>query len=295
LVSPANAEAIGFLKRVASALVGIAGEAGLRPRVQIGEPWWWIMQDGRPCLYDAAAKAALGGTAIEIADVRTALSAGQVELLDAAGALLAASTAGITAAVKLADAAAETLLLVYLPGPLDPGAPEIKRANLPVDWASPAFDVLQLEDYEWVTGRRPDLRAAAFAEVQARLGYPVDEQHYLSGFVESGETREQWSPVLDAAAEARKRGVAEVFVWALPQVVRDGLTLFADSKEQEVEAFENVLFPIPIGAEASVAPGFSTNIVTARAGTNIATPTGARRGCASMRARECAAMRRWRL
>ncbi len=45
----------------------------------------------------------------------------------------------------------ESLLLVYLPTVLDPLAPEAKRANVPLDWASPAFDVLQLEDYDWVT------------------------------------------------------------------------------------------------------------------------------------------------
>lgn len=266
LVSPANGDAIAFLASVARKLVQIAQGAGLRPRVQIGEPWWWVTADGRPCVYDDAAQEAFGDAPVEIANVRGAMTAEQVALLDQAGALLADSTAAIAEAVKGQDASAETLLLVYLPGPLDPEAPEIKRANLPAGWSAPAFDVLQLEDYEWVTERRPALRAAAYAEASARLGYPVDRQHYLAGFVPSADSRAQWSDVLAAAGEARGRGVADVFLWALPQVVRDGLTIFADDEEQGMQAFEDIVFPIEIGIEASVLPGFSTNVVTSASG-----------------------------
>ena len=264
LVSPANAEAIDFLKRVALELVAISQEFGLRPQVQIGEPWWWVKPDGEICLYDDAAKAALGVNPIEIADVRGGLAAAQMQLLDDAGALLAASTASIAGAVKAAAPNAKTLLLAYLPTVLDETSPELQRANLPVGWAKPAFDVLQLEDYDWVTARRNARRDAAYAEVDLRLGYPRSEQHYLSGFVAAPEQRGQWQNIVDAATDAVKRGCAEVFLWALPQVLRDGLTIFG--KEQAVVPFDDVPFPIEIGQEASVAPAFSTSIVTSASG-----------------------------
>jgi uncharacterized protein (TIGR02217 family) len=264
LASPANGDAIDFLKRVALELVGISQDAGLRPQVQIGEPWWWVRADGAICLYDDAAKAALGGDPVEIADVRGTLTGAQRELLDEAGAVLAGSTAVIADAVKAADASATTLLLAYLPTVLDPAAPELKRANLPVGWAKPAFDVVQLEDYEWVTSGRVELRQAAYAEVEARLGYQTAEQHYFSGFVADPADRPQWRLILDAAVERAKRGCSEVFLWALPQVLRDSLTIFG--KEEAVEPFDDVSFPIEIGQEASVAPGFSTNIVTSASG-----------------------------
>lgn len=264
LVSPANADAIAFLARVAEALVSISQEFGLTPMVQIGEPWWWVTPAGAICLYDDAAKAAFGASPLEIADVRGALSSEQIALLDQAGELLSDSTAQIASAVKLAAPDARTLLLVYLPGPLDPQAPELRRANLPIGWSRPAFDVLQTEDYEWVTTGQSTHRASAYAQVDARLGYPRSEQHYLSGFVLSQEDREQWSGILAAAAEARTRGVAETFLWALPQVLRDGLTIFGE--ETLVTPFDEILFPIDIGAEASVSPGFSTNVVTSASG-----------------------------
>ena len=264
LLSPANGAAMQFLEAVAVQLASVADEAGLLPQVQIGEPWWWVTGSGAICLYDDAAKAALGGNPVPINNVRTNLTSAQKSLLDQAGSLLAASTAAIAGAVKKAAPTARTLLLAYLPTVLDPAAPELRRANLPVGWARPAFDVLQCEDYEWVTAGRTSVRTAAYAEVDERLGYPRSEQHYLSGFVADPTDREQWRNIIDAALDARARGCAEVFLWALPQVLRDGLTIFGE--ESILTPFEDVLFPIEIGQEASVAPNFSTNIVTSASG-----------------------------
>ena len=71
LLSPANATAMSYLRSVAQAFVAIAVAAGQPARFQIGEPWWWIMGDGRPCLYDDAARGAFGGSPVAIASVRT--------------------------------------------------------------------------------------------------------------------------------------------------------------------------------------------------------------------------------
>ncbi|HEX4761584.1 MAG TPA: DUF2460 domain-containing protein, partial [Sphingomicrobium sp.] len=264
LVSPANAAAIAFLADVAQHFAGIAQEAGLQPRVQIGEPWWWVTETGAIALYDDAARTAFGGSPVEIADVRGPLDGDQLALLDAAGTVLADSTATIADAVKQSDPNAKSLVLVYLPSVLDPDAPELRRANLPMGWARPAFDLLQLEDYEWVTSGRSGLRAAAYAQVDARLGYPRSEQHYLAGFVADDTQRGQWAGIINAAVEARKRGCAEVLIWALPQVLRDGLTIFGE--EQSVTPFDDVLFPLDIGMAATVSPTFSTNIVTSASG-----------------------------
>ena len=124
LVSPASAAGIAYLSDVAVALAGLSVEAGLAPQVQIGEPWWWVTASHGICLYDEAAKVALGGDPVAIDDVRGTLNAAQRDLLDAAGVLLAASTASIASAVKAAVPGATTLLLAYLPGSLDPVAPK---------------------------------------------------------------------------------------------------------------------------------------------------------------------------
>lgn len=263
LISPANADAIAFLAQVATELTETSVEFGLEPQIQIGEPWWWVTSAGALCLYDDAARAALGGSPVAIDDVHSPMTPEQLALLDQAGALLATSTAAICNGVRMAVPNATTLLLAYLPTILDSSSPELRRANLPVGWAKPAFDVLQLEDYEWVTEGRVAQRTAAYAEVEERLGYSIGQQHYLSGFVLDASERRNWRNVISAALEAQYRGASEVFLWALPQVLRDGLTLFGD---RPVIAFDDVSFPIEIGADASVSPGFSTNVVTSASG-----------------------------
>ncbi|MBU3078464.1 DUF2460 domain-containing protein [Sphingomonas quercus] len=266
LLSPANAQAMAYLQTVARAFAGIAAEGGIKVRFQIGEPWWWIMPDRRICLYDDASRSALSGNPPVIDDVRAAMSAAQTALLDQAGALLAASTAALRDAVLADHPGAETLILVYLPTVLDQASPEVKRANVPAGWASPAFDVLQLEDYDWTTADDAGATARGAAAMQARLGYPVERQHYFAGFVLRGEQRAQWRQIDGAAEAARRRGVADTFLWALPQVIRDGFVHFETGGEADVQAFDDILFPLALGLEASVAPAFSTAVVTTAAG-----------------------------
>jgi uncharacterized protein (TIGR02217 family) len=264
LLSPANAAAMAYLQAVAQAFLAIGAEAGLAPKFQVGEPWWWTVPgDGRPCLYDASAVAAFAPVAIPT--LRGPLEAAQTATLDRAGACLAASTAALVAAAKAAAPGCVAHLLTYLPTVLDRAAPEAKRANMPVGWASPAFDVLQLEDYDWVTEGDGASTAAGVAAAEARLGYPAARQHYLSGFVLKPEQAGQWAPIDRAAMAAQRRGVAASVLWALPQVMRDGFVHF-DEEEDEVEAFDDVLFPLALGKEAEVAPTFSTAILTSAGG-----------------------------
>jgi uncharacterized protein (TIGR02217 family) len=269
LLSPANAAAMGYLQAVARAFVFIQKEAGVPVKFQIGEPWWWIMPDGRICLYDAAATAAFGPLSVSISDIRGPKTAAQNALLDRAGELLAQSTASIFAAARdeAGVGGAETLLLVYLPTVLDPAAPEAKRANVPLGWAAPAFDVLQLEDYDWVTSANHGATKRAVPLMAARLGYPVAEQHYFAGFVLRAQDKVQWREIEFAAVQSKARGSAETYVWALPQIARDGFTYFQiGSEEDAMQEFDDVVFPLEIGREATVTAEFSTNVVTTLSG-----------------------------
>ena len=269
LLSPAHSGAMGYLQTVARGFVAIQIEAGLPVKFQIGEPWWWIMPDGRICLYDDAAKASIGDKLVSIPQIQGDKTAAQAAMLDRAGELLAASTAALCDAVKDAagPAGAETLLLVYLPTVLDPLAPEAKRANVPLSWAAPAFDVLQLEDYDWVTRGDHGSTQRAVPLMAERLGYPVEAQHYFAGFVLTPEDKPQWRAVAAAAERAEVRGAAQTFIWALPQVARDGFTIFDIAQETEaMQSFDDIPFPLEIGREAMATAEFSTNIVTTLSG-----------------------------
>jgi uncharacterized protein (TIGR02217 family) len=262
LLSPACTAAMDYLQAVAAAFLGVGAAAGLRPQFQVGEPWWWVTADGRPCLYDAHAVAAFAPVPIET--MRGPKTPAQIATLDAAGASLAASTAALCAAARAAAPACVTHLLTYLPTVLDARAPEARRANMPVGWASPAFDVLQLEDYDWVTAGDVASTRDGIAAATARLGYPAERQHYLSGFVLRREEAGQWRAIEAAAVAAQARGVGATFIWALPQVIRDGFVHF--DRESDMQAFDDVVFPLALGRAAEVTPGFSTQVVSTGGG-----------------------------
>jgi hypothetical protein len=283
LLSPAHGGAMYYLRVVALAFVGIAQAAGLAVKFQVGEPWWWVMPDGRLCIHDAAARAELDDPPQQ--NMRAAVD---TAVLDAAGALLAASTLALRDVVRWAPGA-EVLLLAYLPTVLDRAMPELQRANLPLGWAAPAFDVLQLEDYDWAATDRTAASVKGVALAEARLGYPASAQHYLAGFVLRPEDKAQWHPIAAAAERGRRRGVAATFVWALPQVLRDGFVHF--HQEDDVDAFDDVLFPIALGREAEVAPEVSTAVVTSAGGRESRNAEWARRGCATMSGRGCSPRR----
>src|SRR3546814_5690231 len=123
---------------------------------------------------------------------------------------------------------------------------DLRRANVPRGWAVLAVDVLQLEDYDWVTGGRGAETAGARGAMAVRLGYPVEEQHYFSGFVLWPEQRAAWAEIAEAAGAAQRAGVG-AFIWALPQVARDGFVAFDErggDGEDDVQAFDAVDFQI---------------------------------------------------
>lgn len=265
LLSPAHGGAMAYLRAVAAAFMGIALTVGLSPRIQVGEPWWWVLPDGRPCLYDAAAKAAFGGNPVQIASMASVTSDAARALLDAAGVVLAASTAALVASVRGVAPTARTHLLIYLPTVLASDTPEAKRANVPLGWARPAFDVLQLEDYDFVVAGNVAATARGVAAAQARLGYAIGDTHYFAGFVLRPDQFADWRDIEAAAVAAQARGTARTFVWALPQVLRDGFVHF-DQGDDDMDAFDDVMFPLALGREAEVSPEFSTAIVTSGGG-----------------------------
>jgi len=268
LLSPANAWAMTFLREIAARFVALMLDAGLPAAFQIGEPWWWTTADGRIALYDADARVLFGGDPPEIADLRQPLTAPEIALLDQAGTALAASTAAMRDAIMDAsDDLAEVMLLVFTPTVLDPAMPELRRANLPPGWAWPDYDRLQLEDYDWLTSGADGLRAAGYATVQQRLGYPAENQDYLAGFVLDPADADTFWPRIDRGIdEAAQRGVARRFVWALPQVARDGYTRLPNSGDHAMQAFDDLLYPLALGRDAGVSAEFSTSIALTASG-----------------------------
>ncbi|WP_120076391.1 DUF2460 domain-containing protein [Aurantiacibacter odishensis] len=260
LITPLS-KGMFFLHKVATALVRQVMDAGLPVHFQIGEPWWWITPEGKLCIYDEDARR-LVPDAPDIPDLTATLDQAQLNHLDWAGKRLANATKAIRDTVKAtAGEAAQVYLLLFTPTVLDPKWPELRRANMPTDWAYPAYERLQLEDYDWLTTGAEARRLRAYAEVQQRLGYPLAVQDYLSGFVlDPADADAFWQLIDDGVDEAIERGVPRQFVWAMPQVLRDGYVRLTQSQEDELQAFDDVLYPLALGRDTAASPEFSTSI-----------------------------------
>lgn len=260
-----------FLKQVALHLAGLQVEAGLPVAIQIGEPWWWITPDYAPCIYDADARAKFSNAAPDITDLRASLTAEQKAVLAAGSNRLGLATRNIRDAIRNAHgASARVYLLAFTPTILDPKAPDIRTLNIGFNWKNPQFDRLQLEDYDWLTGGAEALRSAGYATMDTLLEYPLSKQDYLAGFVlNPADAETQW-PLIDAGLdEAKSRGIPRLFVWALPQVCRDGYTRLPDVPPQDLDAmqsFDDVLYPLALGRDASVSPEFSTSVMLTASG-----------------------------
>ena len=226
LMSPCNAEAMGYLQKVAKQFASIAADAGLEVHFQVGEPWYWVdFRTYKPYFYDqATTEAFTAGTGLVapvIESMTGDMDAPQLAYLDWLGEQLAASILALLNSVRAEHPSMRSYALLYLPQLLNEQTPETHRVNMPPALAYPALDVLQVEDYDFVIENRADLSATGRARIEATLGYPRSAQHYLAGFALYKDTGPIWRYSTNAAAAAYEWGVDPVFIWAYTQVMRD--------------------------------------------------------------------------
>ena len=132
-------------------------------------------------------------------------------------------------------------------------------------WADPAFDRLQLEDYDFVIAGDGGRHERARAYVADLLGYVPAQTDYFAGFVASSTAPSLWRAIARAIAAARHDGFGEVYVWASSQVLRDGFIHHRDD-EEEAMAFHDVLYPMDVAFGAQIGPRFSTVVTTTASG-----------------------------
>ncbi len=272
LVAPANQDVLDYLRDVFTAFADIADGSALPVHMQIGEPWWWYQLDTKePCFYDDVTEAlyvsetgnpvpARHASIFEIPD------ASQQSYLDWLGEKLGASTIWLRDEIKSAFPGASVMLLFYTPQVLNTSAPMLASANFPAtSWTFPAFDRLQIEDYDYVIAGDWRARGEAIAYIDGQLGYPRSRTHYFSGFNLLAETSYLWTNIDLAIDQGRAQNFDEVFVWAYSQIVRDGF-VYAGYQEVEMSGFHEVRFPDDIGFGSSGGPGFMTTVVEVASG-----------------------------
>jgi uncharacterized protein (TIGR02217 family) len=273
LLAPTNGAAMTYLQRVALAFCALVDEAGLGIRFQVGEPWWWVPetvggQMGAPCLYDSQTQQRYTQETGEnvptpLQTLAGNLSAAHLAYLDWCSAKLGQSVLAITQQVRAHYTTAETTLLIYLPQIVLADHPNFARLNLPEAWAKPAYPILQIEDYGFVTTKNWAAHTQARQQVQARLGYTPQETDYFSGFVLNAQDKAQWQPIFEALA--RTAGYRRRYLWAYPQIIRDGV-VFTKEDSEAMQGFHDVRYPLTLGFGSSGGPEFSTNVVMTASG-----------------------------
>jgi uncharacterized protein (TIGR02217 family) len=110
-------------------------------------------------------------------------------------------------------------------------------------------------------------RRAAYEIINDRLGYPPAEQDYFAGFVLLPEQAHHWQLIDSGIDQAMLRDPHEIFVWALPQVCRDGYVRLPHTEDDtDMQAFDDVLYPLALGRDATVIPEFSTSVSVTASG-----------------------------
>jgi len=231
LLSPCNTDAMGYLRDVALQVCSLLDAAGGDIRYQIGEPWWW---DGSytgsgPCIYDPDTRALYTSeTSNPVPTPYLMTVNGSIgtsgDYVDWCSGKLGESTLWLRDQVLAEYTSATTYILIFTPQVLTPGSEITNRLNLPIDsWKYPAFDVLQLEDYDWIIAGEWELHELTLSAGTDTLEYPLTDIQYFGGFNLLHENAETvWPNIKKAIDGAFTWGIQEVCVWARPQVFRDG-------------------------------------------------------------------------
>lgn len=239
-----------YLARVIKAGVALMRAAGwpeAECKFQIGEPWWWdgSYTTGAPCIYDPYTQAkytAETGLPVPtpfIQNYKEDVVPGSAReaYLAWLGVKLGQSTNYIRDSVKAAYPTSKATLLFFTPQLFDkaqnvPGLPPEQGTggrirelmNFPIsEWKYPNYDFMQIEDYDWIINGELHLLQETYNAATIQLEYPLSVVHYFVGFVLFKQHTWIWPNINVATKRAKANNIPFLYVWAYPQVIRDGI------------------------------------------------------------------------
>ncbi|WP_304047399.1 Ig-like domain-containing protein [Methanobrevibacter gottschalkii] len=116
--------------------------------------------------------------------------------------------------------------LLYVPGVLDDSVPQMIRDVNTLKNADEIFDVLQIEDYDWVICESSNHDEVY--DIAKKLGFN-GTLHYFGGFVQDFSNAEShWDLIEQSIDDALQNGFSEVFIWAGSQIRRDNMMIGYD-------------------------------------------------------------------
>lgn len=265
--------------------------AGAEKYYQIGEAWWWW--DSVFYIYNTITKALFtsenSGKAPQNVSPSASwgsLTSDQQLYITWCSDKLAELTHFLKTSIKAAHATAKVTQLIFSPSVIYPAVAEVvSQLNTNEQWKYPEYDLIQMEDYDWIytwfgtrhshteyLGDADNLtppQNLSWDYAIDTLGYSADKIHYFSGFqfLEADETVPNiWGEGGEAyIADDKYKIIGQIrhaietknatgFVWARPQVYRDGYlftgtagavtppTLIPDSTDNTVDNNIDITF-----------------------------------------------------
>jgi len=230
LIRPTSQDGLDYLRDVFLAALALL-PVGAERHFQIGEPWWWDGSFGNnaPYIYDADTltlyNSETGLFAVEphLETIFGQPDPAHLPYLQWCRDQLGVATGYLRDEVLETYSDATSYLLIFTPQVLRTDAPMLRTLNFPqADWQAPAFDVLQIEDYDWVIEQRASDLPKTWLLATSVLGYAKADIHYFAGFILLQSTTWIWRETDKAIWRAFQETPAEVFVWSREQVMRDG-------------------------------------------------------------------------
>lgn len=229
--SPCCDEVIDAMKEISADCLDIVTSNDLQPILQLGEAWWWwnewdTTHGQPPCFYDAETKAkylAEFGEDMPVYD--TTDEEYDSDVMDWLNQQLVNYSDELRSVVKDTNNYTNGMYMALFFPPsvtdTDRVPPMMRQVNYLTGIYNPTkLDILQLEDYDWVTGE-----SSHHNEVYTmgqELGFDVSNIHYYGGFVQYPEdAMKYWRLINTAMDVAFMYGFGEVFVWAGSQIRRD--------------------------------------------------------------------------
>lgn len=235
---PTRNDCMDYIARVIKHGMKLLSESGITELMfQIGEPWWWdgSYTNGSPCIYDESTKSTYvseTGNSVPVPFIQNYMepvTEEQRPYLEWLGTKLGLATNYIRDAVKASYPTAKGTLLFFSPQVMNPASEMLTIINFPEsEWVYPNYDFVQIEDYDWIIDGRLDLVPLTFQAATEKLGYPLSVVHYFVGFVNYSYQTWVWPSINLAVRLAKLANIPNIYVWAYPQVIRDGI-LYNDS------------------------------------------------------------------
>lgn len=245
--SPCHEEPLAYMQSVSEACLDIVVDNDMQPILQLGEAWWWWNENNRPnqppCFYDLATKNKYQTEFEEnIPEYASSWSDFNPVTIDWLNQQIVNYSWGIRSVVKQAKYENGLYMALFFPPSVldkDRVPKMMQRVNyLSGIYSQKQLDVLQIEDYDWVTGISEETKERDRShhpeayEIGKKLGFPTGKQHYFGGFVlDPKDATEFWRLIKKSMDDAISKGFAEVFVWAGSQVRRDQKIIGYDGYE----------------------------------------------------------------